>query len=1465
MRIQLIQQKVPLNSQVTFTLTNDEKISGVLAEIGVDYVTLDGGRTILVDAISMFDVQTQDELPDPINEQAFKKLSEIENRFDTDVKISTIKLDPPDLTFPAKELPGWNEKPFTSVSVSSVWVRIKNKYEYARKNNELSPKFGRIQPIIHELKPLVESFPGSPTLKRALGYFHSISENWDVALQNYQWAAVQSEEADDWFDLAALALKLNKKDLACYSLGKFFYKVSLMNEPNTWFVYVNLLKRFKNLPVFCELCNMKEHNIGEEEIKFLLETAIYLLKKTGAETLAVEFVKKWISGELPKSLLHEVCQKLDGPPTESYHLFLAELNNTIIAFQKRQTALKEKQAPVNPQQIRVGPSRENLYREAERANQSGDLESAERLYKECIEQDIRRDSAIRDLSMVLVRLGKRGEAADILEAHRQDLSKRQNVTDKHKQALDNLLVTVYQHVGRYQKVIPLLENALEQAQNDEKRAQILNQIANAYIRLGNYSDAETRYGRSLKLRPDNIAVQRNLAFCFSMQKRYSDAEKILNQIQNTSPNAKTAELLEAIVNAKTTGEFVLDNDDFIAAPSDFSGELSEFAQFFLRRCEFEGLRSNVIERRVRDGKYIGSEQEVQHDIERLRKVASELGPSSPRERSNYNLSASRIYFDVDNQDSFYQALCRSFASRGDAAVIESRDLDTVRGWYCEALTVYDGARIHRNNDGTGSLAQDADGSLVRYLYSVLGVDRIPRPPKIPSIDQAVSDAIQADHEKAFDAIAYLVSHSGYAADKILGYLYENLSLRTKSLDYLKSKRGVIPRSLNGQNDFIRLWNELRHSQFSKARTISSCLRVLRKFELSAAWLEDNIRHIGNIRSNLFFELDKERVAELKKILDTALELCKQKVFAEQEYRCKLLDDYCGDILDQIENNPTKLSVEEVYPIIDTIHKQVKDHLETLYETLKPQLTLRLADGKKSYVPREEEVSGEIKYKIDVQIVVENEVGRMPADALKLITQPDAAFVEGTVPDIIELTESLRGGKEAQAIREVVLTLTDEALQSKAFSLPVYAEYGLRGGAREKTPPENLSILLDSEFERIDPNPYAPYAGGNAVGDPDMFFGREELINDIAHAIQESLFQSKCVLVYGQYRSGKSSVLYHLNTELQKAKDLLVLNLGNIKLALDTNSSVPILYQILMCILRGLKDAVTEQIDSEFVTLTSFIPDAREFYEHPTPLQFFEDVFKELKQTFKQKNWGDVRVVLLIDEFQYIYDLIVTGELTASFMQDWKALLQGNHFSAVLVGQDVMPKFKGKFANEFGTTQDKRVTYLAREDADKLIQEPIYLDNERDKSRYREQSVQRIIELTAGSPYYIQIICDRLVRYMNRKCAPLVTEADVEQIKESLIQGPEALDETKFHSFVKSGDISKDAISEDDAKKVLTTIAKNSGTDSKGCPRHSIVCDTNLEVDKILKDLVRREVVERDDEESYKICVGLFKEWLIANA
>jgi len=214
------------------------------------------------------------------------------------------------------------------------------------------------------------------------------------------------------------------------------------------------------------------------------------------------------------------------------------------------------------------------------------------------------------------------------------------------------------------------------------------------------------------------------------------------------------------------------------------------------------------------------------------------------------------------------------------------------------------------------------------------------------------------------------------------------------------------------------------------------------------------------------------------------------------------------------------------------------------------------------------------------------------------------------------------------------------------------------------------------------------------------------------------------------------------------------------------------------------------------------------------------------------------------------------------MRNWKALLQENYFSAVLVGQDVMPKFKQRFPNEFGTTQDERVSYLKRDDAIKLIDEPIRVGGRQGDSRFRERAIERILDLTAGSPFYVQILCNRLVEYMNRKRARLVTEADVEQVKDELVKGANALGLDKFDNLLNSGDTSKDAISDSDALKVLTAITLSSLTGP--CNRNNITCETTIPIDDILDDLVKRDVVERERGQYYSIRVGLFKEWLVTH-
>ena len=1515
MRILLIQQKVPIGSQVTFTLKTGEKISGSLAELGKDYITLDVAnrqKTILADAILMFDIEGQNndveitnsilvypestesdpqqketpdrpldeniestesdpqqketpdrpldeniestesdpqqketpdrpldeniestesdpqqkETPDrPLDEniestesdpqQVSKYIEDIIHLFDNKISVSKIELVSPDLTFTTftQELHNWQ-----NTDVAAKLVQIKNKYENAQKINELGAQFGRIQDLVLEIDSLVKQFPNAPTLKRVLAYFHSISLNWEKAVHNYQIAAIHSKDVSDWFNLAVSALKLDREDLACYSLRHFFKTASPNDNLNTWFVFVCLLIKFNNLPAFCELCEIHKHVNVEEDIKVLLDTAIYLLMNKNSDEAVTKIIQGQLVEDSTVSLLGKACKGLEGNPHETYHRFL-DIMNVITTVDG-----------------------EELYKEAEVAETiEKNLEKSQHLYQECIRRNIQPDNAIKNLAMVLVRLERPTEAVHLL--------KNKSLQEIDKQGLDNTLITVYSAAKQYEKVINHLKIILKQTKNEEKKAQIYWQIASAYIKLGDYTNAEGQFLEVLKLRPDNVAVRRSRAFCFSHQKRFNKAEEILNQIQETSPDVKTAELLEAVEQAKKPGEFILD-DRFIEIETELSYlsvDLSEFAHFFLARCTFEGIPTG----RVSNGKYTGSENEAGDDIQTLEDIAKQLGTKSPRDRSNYYLSAARIYVDVgENHNFFYRNLCRSFASRGDDAASENRNLDTVQEWYCEALAIHD-----KNRDRNEEEEQDAVNSLIRYLYSILGHANIDLSTELPSIDQVIKSVVN-DHEdtvRVFDSIANLVLHSRYAANKVMEHLYSDEFLREISLEYLKEVEISVPNKVERFDDFVRPWNELRNVKFNNARTISTNLRLLEHFELTTAWLEDNIRLTSDLRSLLFFELDQHRIDELQGILQSTLELCKQVTFEERERLCIQLRNHCQNLFKAIEESPTRLSVETVYPITEVIQKKIDTYLEGLYETSKPQLKLRLAVA--SYTP-------DTDRKIDIHIAVENEKERSPAESLELVIEKNQAFFE-VIETNIKQDESLRGGD--QSILVVPLYLTHDALRSGAFSLPIYAQYSTRTGEQLKTPVQNLSIHLSSKdkFKPIK-NPYAQYAEGTIVADANMFYGREVLIQNIAQAIQESRSQSKCVLVFGQKRSGKSSVLYHLKKSLEKDPELLILDLGNMSTLLDQHAHTSLLHQFLNGILRGLKRAIRQKQREGYSSLELAIPD-REFYEHPTPLQLFEDSFVRLKDLTDnhtgQEDWRGIRVVLLIDEFQYIYNPIIEGKFPDSFMQNWKALLQANYFSAVLVGQDMMPKFKLRFPNEFGTAQDERVTYLKKEDARKLIDEPIRIGGIQGESRYREQAIERILDLTAGSPFYIQILCSRLVEHMNAKHTPQVTEAHIEQVKEELISGVNAFDLDKFDNLINSGDTSEDAISDEDALKVLKVIADNSSIGP--CHRDRIICETHLPVDTILEDLEKRDVVERRDQ-SYQIQVGLFKEWLVTN-
>jgi tetratricopeptide (TPR) repeat protein len=1064
-----------------------------------------------------------------------------------------------------------------------------------------------------------------------------------------------------------------------------------------------------------------------------------------------------------------------------------------------------------------------------------DLDRAAQLLRVAIIQGDNLDSAVKDLGALLAQQGKIQDAIDVLSKNRSKMLDQRSV--------DNMLITFYQGAGMYDSAITLLQKKYSEAPTDGKKAQIMWQIANGYFRQENYPEAERSFRSLVKLQPDNNAAQRNLAVCLFKQGRHEDSKKILNKILSTSPDPQVADLLDAIVQAKSGLQPQLDEKIIETTLSSFSSETSGFTQFFLERCDFQGVPPDRVQKQTFS----------RSDIKNLEGLATKLGTSRPRDRATYYLSAAKIVSLLDDEDPnlFFRYLCRSFASRGDAAIIETRHLDSAREFYCESVNAYDGDR------SKGQDEQDAVNAIVRYLFSTLGHSQIPITPKIPSLDETLETVFQhhPDRNKLFDSISYLILRSRFAANRIINRLYNKSSLQAMALDYIKLKCDSSISGVKSLDSFIRLWNDLQRKVFDDNHALSYEIQFIGKTELTTASLEGGIERVKGLINQLFFELDQQRALQLQKILEIALELCKQFTFEEQERLCVQIDSRCQDLLHEIESTPTRLSVEEIYPVIDIIRTKVSSRLQELYESSAPQLTLRLPV--ESYTPDNNQ-------QIDIQITVNNRIGCSPADALELVVQEYADTYSLAVSEV-KSESSLRGGD--QRILKIPIRLGKEALESQTFSLPVYVQYRTRSSEIVQTPVNNFSIRLysEEEFEPIE-NPYAAYAEGGVVGDPNMFFGRDEMIGNVAKAIQESKSQSKCVVIYGQKRAGKSSILYHLKSKLELDEKLLVLDIGNIGKFLDDNStsSYQFLYLILWSIIRRLEYAIEDRVEAGKSDIEITFPsNEKDFFEHPSPLTLFADIFENFKrQSKKDSGWQNIRAVLLIDEFQYIYAQILAGRIPESFMRNWKALLQENYFSAVLVGQDVMPKFKQRFPNEFGTTQDERVSYLKRDDAIKLIDEPIRVGGRQGDSRFRERAIERILDLTAGSPFYVQILCNRLVEYMNRKRARLVTEADVEQVKDELVKGANALGLDKFDNLLNSGDTSKDAISDSDALKVLTAITLSSLTGP--CNRNNITCETTIPIDDILDDLVKRDVVERERGQYYSIRVGLFKEWLVTH-
>ena len=557
-------------------------------------------------------------------------------------------------------------------------------------------------------------------------------------------------------------------------------------------------------------------------------------------------------------------------------------------------------------------------------------------------------------------------------------------------------------------------------------------------------------------------------------------------------------------------------------------------------------------------------------------------------------------------------------------------------------------------------------------------------------------------------------------------------------------------------------------------------------------------------SVLTFESDKEFI---EKYLDSISKMKEFYKYDDFDNRILILSQVLSK-LDALESNIRENDLDTIFfeNYLEKVISATRNNLNTLIDRTKKDFATKITID----VPITK-VTPNKSGNISLSVSISNKENRAPAKNMQLFVENNA--VNKYKETIFHKNLSSKNLKGGSSISETI-TISNGGQQS--FSIKIRVSY--KGGSAEK----DVQISIDAgKFEEI----RNPYIAGNPVEKDDMFFGRDELIKNLAASLMNDT--TRCVIIYGQKRSGKSSIFQHLRKKLEDKFVVLSFSTGS-----DITSEV----KFYICV----RDELLEYLENN--DFDSGIIEKFENFDVSDLLSFQRFVRKVNREVCKPQN---KELLLMIDEFTALYEYMKDPECSLgkeNFMDKWKAMSEQNLFKSALIGQDNMPEFISAYPNQFQVTEPVRVSYLKREYAKDLIVKPILLNG---KSRYREDSDKKIADWFNGQPYYIQTYCKKLVDYLNFKKDKSIAMAVAEKVKKDLFGEADKMQ--LFDNLVDKDD--------KDSWNILKKIAKS---DVDDVPLDlSALSDSEKTA---LNKLVVRDVVN-EKQDRYQIKIPFFREWI----
>ena len=285
------------------------------------------------------------------------------------------------------------------------------------------------------------------------------------------------------------------------------------------------------------------------------------------------------------------------------------------------------------------------------------------------------------------------------------------------------------------------------------------------------------------------------------------------------------------------------------------------------------------------------------------------------------------------------------------------------------------------------------------------------------------------------------------------------------------------------------------------------------------------------------------------------------------------------------------------------------------------------------------------------------------------------------------------------------------------------------------------------FQRIFP---IPYVTGTPLRSGEMFVGRQDVFEFVLEHLVGA-YQNNVIVLHGQRRTGKTSILYRLRQLLADTHVAVLVDMQGIA----ARGTADFLY--------ALSDDIVYTLENRGIVLE--LPERAEYQEAPE-FTFRSRFLRQAVRELDSRN-----LLLMFDEFEELQRRVEDGRLEPDIFSFLRNLMQHEPrvdflFSGTHKLEDLGAEY---WSILFNIATYMQITFLDRDEVQRLTTEPVAPYG----MEYDPLAVDRIIQVTAGHPYFTQVICHEMVAFHNEVERSYMTVTCVDQVLERIVERGEA--------------------------------------------------------------------------------------------